>query len=37
MDKMAKYEAFKMLLKSKGLTPAEYEKAIREFCRKERI
>lgn len=35
MDKHRKYEAFKKTLAN--MTPEEYEKAVRDYCRKNRI
>ena len=36
MNKTQKYEEYKRYLRSLDLTPAEYEKRIREWCKKMR-
>ena len=37
MTKFERYEAEKSKLQRMGLTPAEYEQALRELCRKLKI
>ena len=37
MNKTQQYEAYKQYLKSLNLSPAEYEKRLREWCRRNKF